>query len=542
MFSLVWIALIAAASTSARPPSTSTRAQPHRQTALTQRSYVDDVDSTDTANSARNYVFAHFIQGNAQSYTKDDWVADMTSAQNAHIDAFAINIGTDPTNAVQLPLLYDVADSLNFKVFLSFDMSYYGYGGSSGDIERTIKQFANRTSQFKYDGRVFVSTFSGEVPGTYLDGNANYPTTWCSLKASLRGHGVDVSSSRSSFSYFPARMLIQPFTMERNKQIYLLPGWTGVKPSVTRCADGLLSWDAWPPHSDLIMGNSTSTHDNITSQENLYFPDTAFIASAEAMGKSFASPVSPLFFKHLGDSPGDNLIYRSDDWMMINRYTKLIQLETKPQFIELLTWNDYGESHYLSDPRPSANLPQGAVSAHQYVDGFPHTPLLNLTSYFNQWYKTGTPPVMNQRTTVYVWYRPHLKNAIAYNDTLPIPAFSNLTEDRIYAYLIPSPDTNVTSIRILSGPQVLEQVLFPLDDASASTSPDLCRMYEDVSNDNEAEVDGDGILLSAPFQPGSQFIELLDKKGRTLASLQGLEIEECPQTYNFNYWTGSLSA
>ncbi|KAH9815907.1 family 71 glycoside hydrolase [Melampsora americana] len=511
MLSLVWIALIVATSTSCRPQSTSTQVQ-----------------IPGTADSTRHYVFAHFIQGNAQNYTKNDWVSDMKSAQNAHIDAFAISIGTDPSNAVQLPMIYDVADSLNFKVFLSFDMTHYGYKGSSVDIERTIEQFSNRTSQFQYDGRVFVSTFSGEVPGTYLDGNENYPATWCTLKASLRGHGVNISR---------VQMLIQQCTI-----IYLLPGWTGVKPSITRCADGLLSWDAWPPHSHQITNNNTSTHDNSTSQENMYFPDKAFIASAQAMGKAYASPVSPLFFKHLGAAPSDNSVYRSDDWMMINRYTKLIKQENKPQFIQLLTWNDYGESHYLSDPTPSADLPQGEVSAHQYVDGFPHAPLLNLMSYFNQWYKTGTPPVMNQ-TTMYVWYRPHAKNAIAVNDSLPIPAYSNLTEDRIYAYVIPSSDTNVTSIRILSGPQVLEQVLFPLNEpeATLSTTPELCQMYEDDSN-NEAEVDGDGILLSAPFQPGSQLFELLDQEGRTLASAQGLDIEERPRTYNFNFWSGSVSA
>lgn len=514
MFSLVWIALIAAASTSGLPQLTSTQVQPQTKPILTQRSLVNDMGSTETSNSERRYVFAHFIQGNAQNYTKDDWVADMTSARNAHIDAFAINIGNDPSNAVQLPMIYDVADSLNFKVFLSFDMKYYGYPGSSGVVEQTIRQFSNRTSQFRYQGKVFVSTFSGEVPGTYLDGKSNYPAAWCSLKTSLRGQGVN---------------------------IYLLPGWTGVKPSITRCADGLLSWDAWPPHSDLIVSNDTSPHDDITSQEKMHFPDKAFIASAQAMGKTYASSVSPVFFKHLSDAPSDNLIYRSDDWMMINRYTKLIQQEPKPHFIQLLTWNDYGESHYLSDPQTSANLPQGAVSAHQYVDGMSHAPLLNLMSYFNQWYKTGSPPVLNQ-TTVYVWYRPHAKNAIAFNDSLPVPAYSNLTEDRIYAYVIASPDTNVTSIRILSGPQVLEQVLFPLDEPSSSTSPELCRMYEDVSNENEAEVDGNGILLSAPFQPGSQLIELLDQNGRTLASLQGLNIEDCPKTYNFNYWSGVISA
>ncbi|KAG0150506.1 hypothetical protein CROQUDRAFT_652428 [Cronartium quercuum f. sp. fusiforme G11] len=463
--------------------------------------------------SKPNYVFAHFVQGNAQNYTKEDWMADMITAREAHIDAFAINIGNDTTNAIQLPMIYDVADSIDFKVFLSFDMTYFGYKGSAIDIQKIVIEFANRTSQFKYNNKVFVSTFSGEVPGTYLNNNTNYPAAWCALKASLRGNGV---------------------------HIYFLPGWTGIKPSVTRCTDGLLSWDAWPPHSATVNIETKGGPDNITLQEDLYFPDKAYIESARAIGKSYAAPVSPLFFKHLTDDPQGNYVHRSDDWMMINRYTKLIKQNPKPEFIELLTWNDYGESHYLRDPQPSANLPMGLVSAHEYVDGFPHTPLLNLLAYFNQWYKNGKPPVLNQ-TTVYVWYRPHIRNAIATQDPLPVPAYSNLTEDRIYAYVIPGENTNVNSIRILSGYQVLEQTLFPLNDTSSLKSDELCQIYEDPSNNNELEIDGEGILLSAPFEPGTQLVELLDHQGIILGSLQGLEIEVEPLTYNFNYWSGSLT-
>ena len=89
-------------------------------------------------------------------------------AKQSGIDAFAINIGRDITNEKQIPLAYDVADKLDFSLFLSFDMSYYGQPGSSKDVIKLIRTFANRKSQFKYQGKPMVSTFSGEVPGTYL--------------------------------------------------------------------------------------------------------------------------------------------------------------------------------------------------------------------------------------------------------------------------------------------------------------------------------------------------------------------------------------
>ncbi|KAH9452381.1 hypothetical protein MJO29_008617 [Puccinia striiformis f. sp. tritici] len=467
----------------------------------------------ESAKKIQRYVFAHVVAGNAQNYTKEQWISDMRTAQAAHIDAFAINIGVDASNDVQLPLIYDCAKSLGFKVFISFDMNYYAYPGSSKDIEKRVLQFANHTARFEYQNKTFISTFSGEAPGTFMDANQNYTAAWCTLKASLRGHGLDT---------------------------YFVPGWTGIIPSTSRCADGLLSWDAWPHNTD-IPANFGQVNKNVTAQETLYFPDKAAMLASRAVAKTFAAPVAPLFYKHLNPAQVDNYIYRSDDWMMVNRYTNLIKQDVPPEFIELLTWNDYGESHYLRDPQPSANLPSGMVSSHQYVDGFSHTAFLNLLSYFNQWYKSGTPPVMNQ-TTMYIWYRPHAKDAPATADLLPSPAFANMTEDRIYGYVIPAPNTTVSAIRILSGYQVLEQALFPLNETSPSVNgSNLCEIVEDLSNNNEAEVDGTGILISAPLEPGSQLLELLNDKGETLVSLQGREVDPLPETYNFNYWSGSIA-
>jgi hypothetical protein len=117
-----------------------------------------------------------------------------------------------------------------------------------------------------------------------------------------------------------------------------------------------------------------------------------------------------------------------------------------------------------------------------------------------------------------------------------------LTEDRIYGYVIPAPNTSVSAIRILSGYQVLEQALFPLNETSPSVNgSNLCQIVEDLSNNNEAEVDGTGILISAPLEPGNQLMELLNDKGETLVSLQGRQVDALPKTYNFNYWSGSVA-
>lgn len=45
---------------------------------------------------AQKYVVAHFMMGNAYPYTTDDFEADIKLAHASGIDAFALNIGSDP--------------------------------------------------------------------------------------------------------------------------------------------------------------------------------------------------------------------------------------------------------------------------------------------------------------------------------------------------------------------------------------------------------------------------------------------------------------
>ncbi|KAG0145287.1 hypothetical protein CROQUDRAFT_45976 [Cronartium quercuum f. sp. fusiforme G11] len=413
---------------------------------------------------SHRYVFAHIVQGNFQVYQADDWKADMELAKASGIDAFAINIGRDTTNAKQLPLAYDVADSIGFSLFLSFDMVYYGQADSSRDVIQLIRAYSKRKSQFRYQGKPLVSTFSGEVAGTFLDNNPDYNGAWQSLKNKIG---------------FP---------------IYFLPAWTGAQPSTASSADGVLSWDAW---------SSASSS-----------PDEKNRRIFAAAGKQYAAPISPFFFKHLEQGEGGNYIHSNNDQLVIERYLQLIR--SPPAFIELLTWNDYGESHYLRDPRPSANLPKGVISAHDYVDGFPHEPLLDMLSHFNLWYKHGSQPKIS-KSKVYMWYRPHPKGAQASSDPLSIPRSANECQDNLYIFLIVAAEKKLTKIVVESG--------------KVTYSKNLVKYFSKSENTL--------IRFSIPFQPGEkQSVRLFDSTGKEAANLIGIPIEPSPNKYNFNYWSG----
>lgn len=416
------------------------------------------------ASPEKRYVFAHVVQGNSQFYQADDWQEDMELAKQSGIDAFAMNIGRDITNEKQLPLAYDVADRMNFSLFLSFDMSYYGQPGSSRDVIKLIRTFANRKSQFKYDGKPLVSTFSGEVPGTYLDNNPDYNAAWDALKSNL------------GFS------------------IYFLPCWTGANPSSVPAVDGLFSWDAWSSASES--------------------PDERNRLSLENIGKQYAAPISPLFFKHLEHGEGGNYLYSSDDFLVIERYIQLIQ--SPPTFIELLTWNDYGEAHYLKDPRKNANLPKGVISAHDYVNGFSHEPLLDMLSYFNLWYKNGSAPKL-EKSKLYLWHRPHPKSVTATNDPLSIPKSSNESQDNLYILLMINSGSDLNRIVINSGSK---------------------RYSKNLKNYISGK-DDTIIRITCPFHLGEQpSIQLLDDHHQEILNFKGLAIDPKPEKYNFNYWSG----
>ena len=76
-----------------------------------------------TGSPTGKLVFAHFMVGIVSPYTIKDWEYDMTLAKSYGIDGFALNIGKDPYTDAQLALAYQAAEGLDFKVFISFDVS-----------------------------------------------------------------------------------------------------------------------------------------------------------------------------------------------------------------------------------------------------------------------------------------------------------------------------------------------------------------------------------------------------------------------------------
>jgi len=90
----------------------------------------------------------------------------------------------------------------------------------------------------------------------------------------------------------------------------------------------------------------------------------------------------------------------------LNRHLRWQQvLQYQPEFVEILTWNDWGESHYISPNPPYENaLPTGSE---WYVSPVSHGAWLHDLPYYIYQYKTGGAAPSKDIYTPHItfWYR-----------------------------------------------------------------------------------------------------------------------------------------
>lgn len=95
--------------------------------------------------------------------------------------------------------------------------------------------------------------------------------------------------------------------------------------------------------------------------------------------------------------------YSSSDSLWFDRLEQMVDLQ--PDFAQIISWNDFGESHYISEIRDEQVLPQ----AKPYVDGFPHQGLRAVLPWYIAAYKAGSrdipmPAALGDGVAV-AWYR-----------------------------------------------------------------------------------------------------------------------------------------
>ena len=108
-------------------------------------------------------------------------------------------------------------------------------------------------------------------------------------------------------------------------------------------------------------------------------------------------------------------VYDGDEHLWINRWETIIANRDRIHLVEIVTWNDFGESHYIGPIGP--NLPVGSEA---WVTGFDHQAWLSLVNYFATHFRLGQPPPI-EKDQIVMWSRPHPRDATATADSVGPP-------------------------------------------------------------------------------------------------------------------------
>lgn len=104
----------------------------------------------------------------------------------------------------------------------------------------------------------------------------------------------------------------------------------------------------------------------------------------------------------------------------------------RADMIQIQTWNDFGESHYVGPVNPKAAFPG---QSKEWVDGMSHEAFYEMLQFYIEWYKTGNQPEIRENRFAF-YHRRHSKWADhANSDPVPKPANWEWTRD---AFMIES--------------------------------------------------------------------------------------------------------
>ncbi|KAJ7087975.1 putative alpha-1,3-glucanase/mutanase [Mycena belliarum] len=414
-------------------------------------------------------VFCHFMIGVVSDRTSaTDFDADMRRAKALGIDAFALNIGVDPYTDKQLGFAYQSAAANGMKVFISFDFNWYNTTQGTMVGEK-IAQYAGLPAQLFVDGKAFASSFAGD--------------------------NVDVAALRAA----------------AGRPVYFAPNFHPGQGDFG-VLDGALNWMGWQSDG---QNKAPRGGVNISVSEG----DRSYLSKLG--DKGYVAPVSAWFSTHFGPE-----VPYSKNWVFPGGLLWYIRwreiLDLQPNFVELVTWNDYGESHYIG-PLSSMHTDDGGS---KWVNDMPHLGWQDMAKPFIAAYKAGSASVDSFITSdqLVYWYRVAPKDLNCdETDTTLQPANNasgNYFQGRPNGYESMSDDISVVTLLTAPGTVVVNSGATAYTfDAPAGAS-----------------------AFAVPFNTGAQSFSL-SRNGAQVMNATSLRLIEnvCPcGLYNFNAYVGTV--
>lgn len=301
-------------------------------------------------------VFAHYMvciptYGGGSSVA--DYQKEIQAAQAAGVDGFALNCGSwtkEPYYKQRALLIYQAAKDLGtgFELLLSID---HATGISDAEVKDMVETVREHPNQFRYKGKPVVSTFAG-----------------------------DASKTRFLRKTFGDSVVYVPFYYP--KPAAEMPGQGQVEQVFNEHSadvDGFFHFGAAGTSAQMVKTNRRMAQ------------------QWKGSGKLFMAGISPFY-------RGYGINYRVFNY---NGFEGVAQqwegaIEDGADWVELVTWNDWGESSYF------APLPENAPAASLW-DGHwgrltSHKAYLDASLYYSTWFKTGRKPEIS-RDRLFYFYR-----------------------------------------------------------------------------------------------------------------------------------------
>jgi glucan endo-1,3-alpha-glucosidase len=451
-------------------------------------------------------VFAHYMLANFDYISADasneeivaSYEREIRQAQSIGIDGFALNAGgwlREPRYIRRASAMFEAATRLHsgFKLFFSVDMCC---GNDAADIADMMRRFASNprytTTYFRYDGKAVLSTFSGSDRG---------PDFWHQVLHDLE------QGSHPSTSLVPMALdVASGVPSSAPLRVFFIPAffWGGELPNASAIKSHLSAYKS------LIDG---AFYWGIAGVPGLgYAPDQlssshAFAATLHAAGKIYMAPIC---FQFWGANHGRYYEYSGYSGMR-SMWRDAIDV-THPEWVEIITWNDFVEGTYISpidDPARyvrANDLDESLAPASTLHFFHSHRGATDLLAYFIAWYKMGREPAI-RKDAIYWAYRTQPLTTKA-SRTVPIQLHGHVSDVLYVTANLTAPAT----LRVSFGEQSSSIAV-----AAGSTD------------------------IQLPFATGHiPHIELL-RNGLLLASADGEDIISPDPAYaDFYYSTGSM--
>jgi glucan endo-1,3-alpha-glucosidase len=410
-----------------------------------------------SAQESRRTVFAHYLLTN-QDYQDNSiseakvraYMKEIRQAQAIGIDGFALDVGSWLSSGAGAEYyiayasqMFEAAVRLHSGFQLMFSADFC-CGNQASDAEDMIRRFVNysRFAQvyFKRDGKYVLTTFAGDSLGV---------ATWQKIKSDL-ATGANPSTATVDPSWASTTVDVAGPPSNTPVAIFLVPAFFaafgGELPTQPEIQSG---FNTWRPVVDGLfywgiagVPGSGGPLDQLKSSE-------AYASVLHGTRKLYMAPIA---FQFWGADAARYFEYSGYQGMR-DMWMNAINV-THPEWVEIITWNDFIEGTYVSpidDPNkyPFANfLVQSGLPTQpgplRYFHS--HAGAWELLPYFIQWYKTGSRPDID-KNSVFWAYR---TQSVADNATSGIPPLGTLNgpiADKIYvtANLVQPGTLTVTS-------------------------------------------------------------------------------------------------